>query len=148
MIESQEREANTRTVNYLYDEVGNTGKTYFCNYVLAKFGFDRCAVLDNGKSIDLAHLYAGQGIVFFDVTRASGPINYDIIEKIKNGRLCAFKYNSMVKIFKPPVLVIFSNNKPGVSQLSKDRWNIWQITYLGTLCHKSVNDLMVGCVEA
>ena len=55
--------------------------------------------------------------------------NYKILESIKDGSAIAGKYNSKKLIFKKPnVLIVFSNNAPNMSKLSKDRWKIFKIS--------------------
>ena len=46
----------------------------------------------------------------------------------KNGRIVASKFDSKELKFKTPnTVVVFSNEKPDVSELSKDRWKIFRI---------------------
>ena len=55
-------------------------------------------------------------------------MKYDVLEKIKNGRTLDAKFNSKeLKFHTPNMIVVFSNEKPDVGQLSKDRWKIFQI---------------------
>ena len=55
-------------------------------------------------------------------------VNYELLEKIKNGRTVASKFDSKELKFKTPnTVVVFSNEKPDVSELSKDRWKIFRI---------------------
>ena len=143
-MNSQKAANDRRTVNYVYDDIGNKGKSWFCDYCLAKFGFDDVIVLDNGRTVDLTYLYNGQWMVFFDVARSAGNINYEVVEKVKNGRMISAKYETQLKIFKRPIIVvIFSNVKPDITQLSRDRWQIYQITELGTLLKVPTLDFII-----
>ena len=55
-------------------------------------------------------------------------MNYELLEKIKNGRTVAAKFDSKELKFKTPnTVVVFSNEKPDIKQLSKDRWKIFYI---------------------
>ena len=66
----------------------------------------------------------------FDVGKANtdDEVNYELLEKIKNGRTVAAKFDSKELKFKTPnTVVVFSNEKPDVSKLSKDRWKIFRI---------------------
>ena len=66
----------------------------------------------------------------FDVGKANSDdeVNYELLEKIKNGRTVAAKFDSKELKFKTPnTVVVFSNEKPDVSELSKDRWKIFRI---------------------
>ena len=50
------------------------------------------------------------------------------MEKIKNDRIVADKYNSAeLKFQTPNIVIVFSNDKPEVKNLSKDRWKIFRI---------------------
>ena len=69
-------------------------------------------------------------IFLFDVGKAQTDdgVNYELLEKIKNGRILASKFDSKeLKFHTPNTVVVFSNEKPDVKQLSKDRWKIFQI---------------------
>ena len=69
-------------------------------------------------------------IFLFDVGKAKteDDMNYELIEKIKNGRTLAAKFDSKeLKFHTPNITVVFSNEKPDVGQLSEDRWKIFQI---------------------
>ena len=63
------------------------------------------------------------------------PKNYKILfivnlylEKIKNGRIVADKYNTAeLKFQTPNIVIVFSNEKPDCEKLSKDRWKIFKI---------------------
>ena len=66
----------------------------------------------------------------FDVGKANtyDRVNYELLEKIKNGRTVAAKFDSKELKFKTPnTVVVFSNEKPDVKELSKDRWKIFRI---------------------
>ena len=46
----------------------------------------------------------------------------------KNGRILASKFDiKELKFHTPNTVVVFSNEKPDVKQLSKDRWKIFYI---------------------
>ena len=69
-------------------------------------------------------------IFLFDVGKAQTDdgVNYELLEKIKNGRVLASKFDSKeLKFHTPNTVVVFSNEKPDVKQLSKDRWKIFYI---------------------
>ena len=66
----------------------------------------------------------------FDVGKANTDdgVNNELLEKIKNGRIVAARFDSKELKFKTPnTVVVFSNEKPDVSKLSKDRWKIFRI---------------------
>merc|ERR1711936_1412090 len=55
-------------------------------------------------------------------------INYQVLEQIKDGRFVAAKFSSKeIKICKPNIVIVFSNDKPEVQKLAMDRWKIFKI---------------------
>merc|ERR1712030_238169 len=55
-------------------------------------------------------------------------INYQVLEQITDGRFIAAKFNSKeIKICKPNIVIVFSNDKPDVNKLAIDRWKIFKI---------------------
>ena len=52
----------------------------------------------------------------------------ELLVAAKNGRIVAAKFGSKeLKFNTPNTVVVFSNEKPDVSELSKDRWKIFRI---------------------
>ena len=55
-------------------------------------------------------------------------INYDALEKMKDGEAFASKYDSQqLKIRVPNVVMVFSNSPPNISQLAKVRFEVFHI---------------------
>ena len=57
-------------------------------------------------------------VFLFDVGKAitENGVNYELLEKIKNGRIVAAKFDSKELKFKTPkTVVVFSNEKPDVT---------------------------------
>ena len=66
----------------------------------------------------------------FDVgkARTEDEMNYELLEHLKNGRTLAAKFDSKeLKFHTPNIIIVFSNEKPDVNQMSKDRWKIFHI---------------------
>jgi len=119
-------EPESRKVIWISDIRGNSGKTYFSKYLVSVMGAIR---FENGKSNDIKHAYNGQKIVIFDLSRSQEDhVNYEIIESIKNGINFSAKYDSRMKIFKPPFVLVFANFAPIYNKLSADRWCVRDIT--------------------
>lgn len=125
-----------RQILWYYDEIGNTGKSTFSMWLLRSFP-EKVQVFLGGKSVDVAfYLDSSKTIFIFDYSRdAMEYINYGTLEQIKNGFVWSPKYNSMVKQFKTPHVVCFSNQEPDRTKLSRDRWNINHIASLGDWSH-------------
>ena len=69
-------------------------------------------------------------VFLFDVGKSKTfeEINYGVLEKIKNGRIVADKYNTEeLKLYTLNIVVVFSNGRPETRELSKDRWKIFHI---------------------
>lgn len=117
-------EPDTRSVLWFHDSIGNTGKSFMCQYLTAKHG---AVVFTHGKVSDIAHAYGMERVVVFDLSRTQADkidSVYMAIENFKNGRFFSPKYDSHTKIFDPPHVVCFSNFAPNQYALSADRWRI------------------------
>lgn len=116
---------NDRSVAWYWEPTGNVGKTWLSKWLVVMKNAVR---FENGKSADIKYGYNGEHIVCFDLTRSqSDHINYEVIESVKNGIMYNTKYESKMKCYKPPKVVIFANTPPDMSKMSADRWNITQI---------------------
>ena len=119
-----------RKVSWIYDPKGNTGKSVFSRYMIAKY---RAIRFTNAKTADIALAYNGEEVVIFDFARCiNGNVNYGAIEHLKNGMIFSSKYRSKSRIFeKSPKIIILANFPPDTTQLSEDRWDIhdWSEEY-------------------
>ena len=122
---------DARQFYWYFDHRGNTGKSYFSDYLMATAN---ATVFTSGKMADIALAYKNEPIVVFDLTRTQADKMdhvYALIEGFKNGRLFSPKYESQVKIFKPPHVIVFANFVPDqqdrYNKLSEDRWVIHEL---------------------
>ena len=103
--------SNERTINWFYEDVGNTGKTFLSRYILCAHH----SCVENAKSADLKYAYNGEHIVIFDLSRSSEHIfNYEALESLKNGSMFSPKYESSSKVYSLPHVVVFANWQPDV----------------------------------
>lgn len=133
---------NDRNIYWVYDKVGNTGKTIFMN-TYGKLNPDTTCILSNGKTTDMLHA-AGhkhkRTVVMVDIPRTTQKkekfkgeeetndcFNYGAIEMLKNGDITDYKYNSRHIPGVVPHLFIFANYAPTVEKLSYDRWRIGKV---------------------
>lgn len=122
-IKSEFLNQDDREILWVYDQVGNTGKSVLAMHLLAVL--ESVIYLQNGKSSDLAHIYNGQEHVVFDLTRSTeSRINYTIIEQMKNGLVYSPKYQSKMKYSMGVKILILANHLPNFEAMSKDRWNV------------------------
>lgn len=130
LVEELKKPPDDRTIIWIVDIKGNEGKTWFGKW--AHVNMD-AQCLANGKSSDIAHAYEGKRIVILNLARHQmGFINYDIMEKIKDGQIWSPKYESTTKYFESPHLVVMANQWPDLHKVSLDRWKVYTLNE-GTL---------------
>lgn len=115
-------EPNDRTIVWHTDLKGNAGKSTFVNYYLSSFPHD--SIVLSGRLADMAYAYNGQRVAFFDVTRTQVDLLDHLMsfaESLKNGRVFSTKYESRMKIFRPPHVVFFANVPCPAGKWSADR---------------------------
>lgn len=118
---------NARTVIWVWEPTGDTGKSFFIKHLAVNHGFQP---LTNAPTRDIACAWQ-RGDVCIDYARTdSTERNYDILEKIKNGLMFSAKYESQTKFseqYRDCHVICFANEPPEVSKLSMDRWRIFTI---------------------
>jgi hypothetical protein len=125
-------EPDDRTINWVYDKVGNVGKTVLCKYICAKF---KRAVYLSGKAADMKYAISEMvkkgndpEVILLDFTRSTeGYVSYEGIESVKNGIFFSGKYESNMVMYNSPHVICFANWKPDMEKLSEDRWNIIKV---------------------
>nr|UZT54562.1 MAG: putative replication-associated protein [scracolig virus 2] len=113
-----------RHVHWFYDIVGGVGKSFMVDYLVA---FHSGICFTNGKMADIAHAYNYQPLVIFDLARTQEDkldAVYMALESFKNGRIFSPKYESHVKVFDVPHVLVFANFAPDKTKLSADRWKV------------------------
>lgn len=127
MVEYLKVPANDRTIVWVYDPQGNNGKTTAMKYCMEKMD----AIQLRGKVADMAYLYNGEPIVFFDLCRSStDETKYlaDFAEQLKNGTIVSTKYEVKAKRFKPPHVIFLSNSPPWDNVWTSDRCKMVQLS--------------------
>lgn len=124
-------EPDDRKIYWYWDEEGDIGKSAFIKYMIVRY---KALLCQGGKHSDIINLVFNcdmddTNIVFFDIPRANkGNISYSSLECIKNGMVCNTKYETGVKVFNSPHLIVFANFPPSdTDMLSKDRWVITEL---------------------
>lgn len=116
-----------RKIHFCVEGVGNTGKSWFCNYYQSLHP-DSCAVLGPGQRRDLADAWSrlnGIRVVFIDCQRTMSEFMcYAFIEDLMNERMFTPKYRSHAFSFKRPHVVVMMNQTPDMNALSQDRYHI------------------------
>lgn len=107
-----------RSILWFSDSRGGVGKSTMARYLVIHHG----AIILSGQKRDIHYAYNGQRIAIFDMARAASDyIPYEAIEDVKNGAFFCEKYESGMKIFAIPHVVVFANVDPAPGKFSPDR---------------------------
>ncbi len=124
----------SRSVYWIWESAGNTGKTSFAFSQCLNFPTEVLYV--TGKAADVRYALASSKIktwrvILWDLTRSQeNRVSWEGIESLKNGIFFNGKYESGMFMMNPPWVVCFANFPPDMSKLSQDRWRIHEITNL------------------
>ena len=121
-------DSDKRKVRWYTDMGGNTGKSYITTYLTL---LGKAYVVSGGKQADILYAYEDQPIVIYDLARAyeqNMDHIYVTMEYFKNGRFLSTKYESKMRIFKRPHVIVMANFPPHINKLSEDRWDIVYMT--------------------
>lgn len=145
-IVSKVDEWDKRTINVIYCQSGNMGKSILVGYLRAHrlaralppvndykdllrmvcdLPTSRCYLFDMPRSLNKDRLYQ-----FFSA-----------VETIKDGYAYDDRYSFTEKVFDCPNIWIFTNTMPDLNMVSLDRWKIWTInkeTYELELLEKTI----------
>lgn len=142
-------EPDDRKIIWIFNREGNVGKTVLCKYLMTKH---RVVLATGGTCKDLACMLALHEKNNFDLNEKFtfilniaketdvNKISYKALESIKDGLLSSPKYESCTMVFNNPHVVVFANNMPVVSKLSKDRWAIYEIVD-DELCEVNIDEI-------
>lgn len=120
---------DSRKVYWFVDAKGGKGKSTFSKYM---YFYHDIVTITFGNAGDLLHLvskFQGRAGYIFDLSRTKGGQSsmndiYASIEAVKNGYFINTKYECSICCFAIPHVIVFSNHYPEMSKLSKDRWEI------------------------
>jgi len=119
------QDPDDRSIEFIVDETGNSGKSWFCRHVLMEKP-DETQYLRSGKRDDLAHAVDPTKRIFlFDIPRGSMELfQYSVAESLKDQMIFSSKYDSQTKVLSPCHVVIFCNEQPDRNKLSVDRYKV------------------------
>ena len=129
-------EPSQREIIWICGVKGAEGKSWFQEYIEHHYTQKkvfRTSMNSNKESI--LHSLSKNTLPLIDVFVFNTPRSFDVkdipytlLEEIKDGQAISSKYNSKVLNFKKPnILIIFSNKRPCITGVSKDRWRIYKI---------------------
>lgn len=120
-----ELEPHPRKILWIWDEIGNVGKTAFAKHLAATKDIFYCT---GGKHADILFAYGLQKYVVFDLPRGyKDKVPYGVLESLKNGCVFSCKYESRTLFFPTPHVIVLANFEPERSELSNDRWDVRNI---------------------
>lgn len=126
LAERLEADPHPRTIEFIVDPRGGTGKSWFVRkWVSMHDELTQC--LSIGKRDDIAHAIDPSKRVFFlDLPRSQAEfLQYSILEQLKDQMVFSPKYNSKMKRLEHrPHVVVFMNEPPDMNKLSIDRYKI------------------------
>nr|AQU11746.1 replication protein [Cruciviridae sp.] len=122
---------DNRTIDWVYDPIGNNGKSFFCNYYSTLKG---AFLMLNGATKDIAQCYNYEDVALVNFVRSEEDrINYTIMENFKDGRIFRSKYESAIIARSPIKVIVFANFVPTLKKCSEDRWRIHMILPDGSI---------------
>ncbi|WP_445718333.1 hypothetical protein [Flavobacterium sp.] len=121
-----------RTINLVYCQEGNKGKSCLVSYMRAnKLGRALPPVNDYKDLLRMVCDLPTSKLYLFDMPRAMNKDKmfqfYSAVETIKDGYAYDDRYSFKEKVFDCPNIWIFCNVLPDLGLLSMDRWKIWDI---------------------
>lgn len=118
------KEPNDRTITFVVDETGGSGKTWFAT----KFcqNNKNAQYMMSGKMADMAYaINTTTTHLFVNCTRQQVEfLNYSFLEACKDGIVFSSKYESGTKYLSKMHVVVMMNQHPDMSMLSADRYNL------------------------
>ncbi|AIF71501.1 replication-associated protein [McMurdo Ice Shelf pond-associated circular DNA virus-1] len=123
VVELIDAPPDPRKVYFIVDRQGNAGKTSLAK--LLHRTHEAVQIIRSGKVADMAYLYKiTTKILILDVPRSKSELlQYSFIEMVKDGLLMSTKYESVMKTFDPPHILVMMNADPDHTALSTDRYH-------------------------
>ena len=131
---------DNRKIIWVYDLVGNSGKTAFARFLRVKHK----AILLAGSQKDCFYALkttfeADPGsmqnplcVFYYPRSHDGNYISYNAIESVRDGLGMSTKYESGSIIWNPGRVLVLANTPPEVSKLSLDRWVIYEIVHFAS----------------
>lgn len=136
LVDILSEEPDDRTILFVVDEVGNSGKTKLGQFLPQLLPSKQIQKINPGKRDNLTwKVKEDKDIYVFDIARFRAKakdngevfLHYDVLENLKDGEIDSDKYQSRRKALKPCHVVVFMNHMPDMDALSADRYVIMQL---------------------
>lgn len=121
-----------RTIHWISDIVGNSGKTSFVDYMEYHYGFPHYQYSDSKDTFNLVSKEMQRKAYFFDLSRTKPKLFstddiYACLEAVKNGSIVNSKYETSRSRMRRPHVIVFANQEPDYDRMSLDRWKVYTI---------------------
>lgn len=118
-----------RTVKFIVDHDGGQGKSFFIRWMYTNY-FGKVQMLGIGKRDDIAFVIdKSKSIFLINVPRGAMEfLQYTILEQLKDRTVYSPKYQGEMKILNSNChVVVFCNEGPDRTKMSRDRYNIVEL---------------------
>jgi len=132
MLELIKQHPGDRTMHWVYDPIGNNGKTKFVKYIAFKHDAVGLAYGHSTDVLNLVSKLSGRRVYAWNLTRAK-PANlseldlYSAMESVKDGFFINLKYETAQVLMNPPHVIVMANHLPKRAHISADRWKMHEI---------------------
>lgn len=128
LMQTIANDQDKRSIHWYFDRIGETGKTVNAKDLMY---FGNAFYSTGGKAADIAHAYKYEPIVVFNIAASQDSKMmdhlYKILEEFKDGVFSSGKYNSRIKAFKIPQVIVFANDPPNEDKMKTNRFKIYDI---------------------
>lgn len=121
--------ADDRSIIFVVDGIGGSGKSMFCRHQLTNYP-DETQVMKLGKRDDLAFaLDESKRVFLFDIPRLGmAYFQYNVIEQIKDQIVFSSKYHTRTKVLRHQShVVVFCNEQPDMNAMTGDRYKFFDV---------------------
>jgi len=118
-----------RSICFVVDPAGGSGKSMFCRYQLTMYPAET-QILKLGKRDDLSYaLDESKRVFLFDIPRLGmAYFQYNVVEQIKDMIVFSTKYQTRSKVLTHAAhVVIFCNEQPDMNAMTGDRYVFFDV---------------------
>lgn len=117
-------EPSDRKIHWFWEPTGGAGKSSFVKHIYLKHPGE--VMLCGGRGQDIFYAVNEKiKIYFVDIPRVQyDQTNFSALEALKNGLIFSPKYESGVKCFDIPHIIVFANGPPPEGVWSEDRYDV------------------------
>jgi len=129
-----------RTIHYIWEAEGNTGKSALAKYLATREGGLMVTYSGGADVLFVAARYiaehgCGPLVIVINIPRGvpAQEVDYIALEQLKDGSFVSTKYDSRVITMDRPHIVMFANEPPAMEKISADRWVVATVDQLAAV---------------